>query len=124
MGDKMKEKGFTLVELVAIVAILAVIFAISFPKLQSLTNKTKDGSFESIEKSLCDSGKEYMYQNITYYSNINTPGATLRLNVSTLITDGFVQNDVINPKTNSVITGGILNYTVRSDKSIECTYEE
>lgn len=120
----MKERGFTLVELVAIVAILAVIFAISFPKIQGLTSKTKDGSFEAIEKSLCDSGKEYMYQNITYYSNVNTPGATLRVNVSTLISDGFIKDDMINPKTNSVINSGILNYTVKSNGALDCTYEE
>ena len=43
----MKNKGFTLVELLAVIVILGVILAIAIPSITSLINSSKQSGFES-----------------------------------------------------------------------------
>ncbi|MFA5408781.1 MAG: prepilin-type N-terminal cleavage/methylation domain-containing protein [Bacilli bacterium] len=46
------KKGFTLVELLAVIVILAIILAIAVPSIAGIINGAKKGSFESNAKSI------------------------------------------------------------------------
>ena len=48
----MKKKGFTLVELLAVIAILAILVIIALPNIMSLFNKAKQSSFETEVKQV------------------------------------------------------------------------
>ena len=52
------EKGFTLVELLAVLVILAIILAIAIPSITSIVDSTKKSAFESDVKMLIK-GVEY-----------------------------------------------------------------
>lgn len=52
------KKGFTLVELLAVIVILAIILAIAIPSITTLINNSKKGAFESNVKMLA-AGIEY-----------------------------------------------------------------
>lgn len=54
----MNKKGFTLVELLAVIVILAIILAIAIPSITSLIENSKKGSFESNVKMIA-AGIEY-----------------------------------------------------------------
>ncbi len=69
----MKKKGFTLVELLAVIAILAILVIIALPNIMSLFNQAKQNSFESEVKNIYKSAqqewmKDSMFdtQNIVY----------------------------------------------------------
>ncbi len=48
----MKKKGFTLVELLAVIAILAILIIIALPNIMSLFNQSKQNSFETELKNI------------------------------------------------------------------------
>jgi type IV pilus assembly protein PilA len=52
------KKGFTLVELLAVIVILAIILAIAIPGISGIINSAKKGSFESDAKMIV-TGIEY-----------------------------------------------------------------
>ena len=67
------KKGFTLVELLAVIAILAILIIIALPNILEMFNNAKRDSFvteaRSIYKSaqqnyIVDGGSEYIYSNI------------------------------------------------------------
>ncbi len=69
----MKKKGFTLVELLAVIAILAILVIIALPNIMSLFNQAKQNSFENELKNIYKSAqqewmKDSMFdtQNIIY----------------------------------------------------------
>lgn len=55
-----KNKGFTLVELLATVVILGVITALSFPLLKRFTENSENRKFDIYGQSLIDSAKSYV----------------------------------------------------------------
>ncbi len=74
----MKKKGFTLVELLAVIAILAILVIIALPNIMSLFNQAKQNSFENELKNIFKTAeqewmKDSMFdtQNIVYARNKN-----------------------------------------------------
>ena len=55
-----KNKGFTLVELLATVVILGIITALSFPLLRRFSESSENRRFEIYGQSLIDSAKSYV----------------------------------------------------------------
>lgn len=59
VGDMMKEKGFTLVELLGVLIILTIIILVLFPTISTYINNTKEKSFDSEMKIITTSLKNY-----------------------------------------------------------------
>ncbi|MEF2690303.1 MAG: type II secretion system protein, partial [Bacilli bacterium] len=57
-----KKKGFTLVELLAVIVILAVILVIAVPQIMSVIESARKGSIESTAKLIAE-GAEREYTN-------------------------------------------------------------
>ena len=92
----MNRRGFTLVELVAIIAILAAIFLVSFPTLKNLARKDDKKRYDIIVEDLCTAGKTYMYANMDLFPGLSIVGSVIDLNVSELIEYGNVDKKLIN----------------------------
>ncbi len=54
----MKKKGFTLVELLAVIAILAILVIIALPNVMSLFNEAKENSFKNELKEIFKTAQE------------------------------------------------------------------
>ena len=70
-----KKKGFTLVELLAVIVILAVILVIAVPQIMSVIESARKGSIESTAKLIAE-GAEREYTNrkiLGKDTNIYTP---------------------------------------------------
>ena len=59
----MKKKGFTLVELLAVIVILAIILIIAMPKISEVIKKTKLSSLESTAKMIINSAEKKYTEN-------------------------------------------------------------
>lgn len=55
----MNKKGFTLVELLAVIIIMALIMAFAFPAITSIINNNNQKKYEAYEKSMTEYAKAY-----------------------------------------------------------------
>lgn len=118
----MNSRGFTIIELTAIVAILAAIFLVSFPSILNITRKDKEKQYDDIVENLCLSGKSYIYSNMDKFSEISVVNSKIEINIKDLISYGIVESGITNPKTEEEVDNDKLIYTVLNDYSLYCEY--
>lgn len=67
----MKEKGFTLIEILVVVLIIGVLAAIAMPKYQKAVYKSQYSTIKNLTNSIVQAEKLYYYANDSYTSNFN-----------------------------------------------------
>ena len=117
----MKTRGFTMIELLAIITVLAAILLVSFPTLINMTRKDKERQYNDMVTTLCKSGETYIYDNEDMFPGLGTEGNSIYIELDDLINYGLVKNNEINPKTNNNLFGR-LEYIVQADKSLKCNF--
>lgn len=120
----MNNKGFTLIELVAIILVLVAIFLVSFPSLLNISKTDEEKEYKTMVEDLCLAGKSYIYANTSLFSELSVIGGNIEIPIETLIEYGNVKSDMVNPKTNKKVEKDSLNFTVLSDYSLNCEYKE
>lgn len=120
----MNKKGFTLVELIAIILILAAILLVSFPSLLNMAKTDKDKEYEKVIEDLCLAGKSYIYANMNNFNGLSVVGSEFSIKIEELITYGNVDGSLTNPKTKDSIKDDELIYTVLDDYSLNCEYKD
>ena len=120
----MNNKGFTLVELTAIIVVLAAIFLVSFPSLLSTARTDEEKKYENMVVDLCLAGESYIYANTESFSQLSTVNSEIQISIKKLMNYGNVDKDLIDPKTQKTVKNNFLTYTVQSDYSLDCQYNE
>lgn len=99
------KKGFTLVELIAVVAILGLIAAIVYPSINSIIKSSKDDSFESQKKVVLKAAQEWGVDNVNLLPNSGKKSLTL----SALINGGYIANDELkDPRDGKQLKGCVM----------------
>ena len=78
MCMRMDNRGFTLIEVLAVIFILGVIALITVPTITNVISKNKDDNYENLKKSIVSAAKVYMSDNrynIKLGKNISKPDA-------------------------------------------------
>ena len=117
-------KGFTLIEIIAIMVVLVGIFLISFPTLTNMAKVDENKSYENMINDLCTAGKTYMYSRLDEFPELSIISSEITLEISELISYGNVDAKLVNPRTESSVKGDALKYTVLEDLSLDCEYVE
>ena len=120
----MNKKGFTLVEVVAIMVVLVGIFLVSFPTINNMMKSDEEKLYTNMVNDLCTAGKTYLYSNMDAYPELSVVDSELTINISNLINYGNVDNDLKNPKTELSVKNDKLKYVVLEDFSLTCEYIE
>lgn len=120
----MDDKGFTLIEIVAIMVVLVGIFLISFPVLNGTVKSEDEKKYNNMVNDLCTAGKTYMYSNMDKFEDLSKVGSNMEVNINDLISYGSVDKNLVNPKTEQTVGDGVLKYTVLEDLSLDCQYIE
>lgn len=120
----MNSKGFTLVEVIAIIVILAGIFLVSFPAINNIAKNDEDKLYDNMVNDLCAAGKSYMYAHMQLFPELSTANSKIEIPVIDLINYGNVDGNLTNPKTKKSIKKDILKYTILNDFSLNCKYME
>lgn len=104
MKNKLNNKGFTLIEILAVIVILAVLGLIAIPSVISTINKGKDTSYDIMINNII-TGSKSLYEEIEYngmvlYKYNTTDGQTaetlkinsgvIETNLQTLVSNGFL----------------------------------
>lgn len=98
----MNNKGFTLVEILAVIVILAIILTIIGPKVINVFSGSKQKAYNEQVTTLKGLGKQYATEfpyNVTWTSNV------AQVTISQLITAGYVKSNITNAKNGKAICG-------------------
>lgn len=108
----MNKKGFTLIELIAVITIIALLAVIIVPTINSSISNSKQAAYETQISQIEDAAKKYMINNSELLPN---SGNTTKININTLVKEGFLSkkdNKIINPINNNEMNGCIhINYS-------------
>ena len=107
---RINNKGFTLVELLAVIVILLAISVIAIPNITASLERNKNKMSESQKKMIASSAELYISENkntITYYSSFVAGSCCLSIN--TLESMGYLSSDDLKDANGNVISG-YINY--------------
>ena len=102
----MNKKGFTLVELLAVVVLLAVVTTLAVPAVIGISNNIKKNMLETKLDLIEESAKLYGQDNMSY---INSYGGSITIDIEDLLDEGYLTKDkddeeagyIVNPVDNS-----------------------
>ncbi len=102
----MNKKGFTLVELLAVIVILGLLITIISPVVKNLINDSEDSLSDQQKKLVVEATKKYMVEN----SELLPEGSDRAIvYMSDLIDKGVIDNDkIIDPKSKGEINGCVV----------------
>lgn len=91
----MKNKGFTLVELLTVMALLSIIALIVYPTVEDYVSGSKEKAYSAQIDNIEAAAKNWAADNTTKLPN---EGATYTVTLGTLVSGNYI-DDVKNPKT-------------------------
>ena len=97
------KKGFTLVELLAVIIILGIVALITFPIVDNSIKNSKQAALERTIGSIEEAAHNYSSQN-----NLGYPEEEKAISLDELKSSGFLTSDITNPVTNEEMTGCVL----------------
>lgn len=106
---KLNNKGFTLIEILAVVIILSIIIAIMVPSVNYLIDKNKEDNYKQLEKSIINGTKVYLSDN-RYNITLNYD--------SGLCEDEEAEESIASISENDLIDSKILISTLVDNKTL------
>lgn len=122
----MKNKGFTLVEMLGVMTLLVVIFAFIYPNVIQMLEKGKETDYAEYESSVFLATEAYVNSDTTLSSQLVNEGDSVFVTYSDLLTSGFLSSKLVNPKTNKSAgneSDKKVTITVTKDKTFTYTIE-
>ena len=111
-------KGFTLVELMAVIVVLAIIIAIAVPSAITISHKIKIKMYNTKVDMILSSAKIYGQDNPDKVGADDKCSNGGKVLVSTLVSKGYIKKDdtkngsVLNPVDNSSLNAGIITDSI------------
>ena len=105
----MKRKGFTLIEVLAVIVILGLLIVIIVPVVNSLLKDSEDVLYEEQIDSIINASKKYM---VEHYDLLPQGNSYYSISVDDLVSNGVIDNEIVmNPKTKEELDGCVVvNY--------------
>ena len=119
----MKNKGFTLVEMITVIALLAIIGMISIPVVEGVIKRSKDRVYNTQLEEIKSGAKKYATEYIENISSVD--GGQTIVCLSKLKELGYLENTkIVDPRTDLAMDGGIIITYIASSKNYEYEYIE
>ena len=94
------KKGFTLVELMAVIVILCIILLMSVPAISNTLKKQEDQEYTRFVESLCLGTKAYMRHHADEYESFFDKNVTKKdVCAKNVYNEGYVSQELLNPST-------------------------
>lgn len=115
------KRGFTLVELLAVVTLLAAIILVSVPSIINVLRKSEEKDYKEFENALKRAAELYVEKNRNLYPELNNVGGTVNVSANTLITEEYLKQDLENPNDNTPVTNYYVKIDVGNDQILTYT---
>ena len=88
------KKGFTLIEILAVIIIIGIVALIAIPSITGYLNSSKETTFETYEKSMEDAAKNRIVNCLSSNGDCELPegNQVLKTTLETLIEEGYIDN--------------------------------
>lgn len=103
------KKGFTLIEVLAVIVIISLLTVIIMPNILNSVNNKRNDISDSAKKMIYDAADIYVKDNSEIYSN--NEGATYCIKLETLVNNGKLVSPIKDMKTDKEIP---LNYYIKA----------
>lgn len=118
-------KGFTLIELVAVVTFVAIIGIVVAINITNQVKKQEEKNYDRYLEIITSATELYVEQHRNRYVTLDKEGSSIYISISELISANMIDETLTNPKTNNYVSkSGRVKVTVRSDKTLEYIVEE
>lgn len=111
IGDRMKKKGFTLVEMLATVAVLGIVILIVAPNITGTLKKVNDDKYQRFLSDVFIATEAYIQAHIDEYPEIGNENERVYVYFTDLISGHYLKSDVYDPKGKKSVSEE-LDYTV------------
>ena len=101
-------RGFTLVELIAVITLLSAIILVTVPVIINTIKKNDLKLSEYFENSLKQAAEFYVERNRDIFPDLNNIGGNIEIPTEDLVKAGYLKQDLENPIDNS----SVLKYKV------------
>lgn len=97
----MKNKGFTLIEMLGVMTLLVLIFAIVYPNAMEMLEKSKKQDYVDYQNTIILATEAYVNAN-----GISMPTAseTVTVTFSDLMNSNYLSTNVMNPRTKELVS--------------------
>ncbi len=85
----MNRKGFTILELLAVIIILGILMTLAYVGVSGYLNKTRSATYENFEHNITDGVTNFLIDHSGYIPN---EGESLVVDVSKLVCEGYIDN--------------------------------
>lgn len=89
----MNQKGFTMIEILAVFTITAVILLIAVPQIISTLKKGNDTAYKEFEDNVFIAAEAYIQD-----ENINITNNVTQITLEQLVNSGYLKSTLVNPK--------------------------
>ena len=96
----MNEKGFTLVELLAVIVLLGLISLLTIPVVDRIMKDNREKADDVNVDTILNAAYDYVQKNPSNLPN-NIDGDSTTFTLGEVISSGLLKEDIVNPKTNS-----------------------
>lgn len=116
-------KGFTLIEIIAVIALLAVIGLVAAPSIIRSLKTADTNQYDGFVEDLYLATETYINLNESTYANLKTVGGTATITIGKLREEKLVKAKLVNPKTNKTVPDSAsVKVTVQADLTFKYEY--
>lgn len=120
----MNKRGFTLIELIAILGLLSIMVLIATPSLMNQIKSTNEKKYENFISDLCLASESYLGKNkeLGESSTFKDKGNSVSFKLKELIDGGYISKNIKNPKTKEKINeNDEIIVTITENMTYSCT---
>lgn len=118
----MREKGFTFIELLAIITIMGIILLISVPNITKQLKQSSANEYNQFTSDLFLATESYITNYIDTLG-LKEVGESKKIQVERIVKNGYFKSSTVNPKTNKKINlNAYVLVTLNEDKTYHYTF--
>lgn len=100
----MNKKGYTLIELLAVLSIIAVILLIAIPSVTRQLSGIEDNNYKQFKQNIYLAAESYINGNPDEFINLKETNGEACIEIEDLVYEGWIKSNMNNPKTNKKIS--------------------